>query len=131
MLVLNDAICYAPSIWIDQKPCGLRLFEYRSYHSSAESIHPYKAFIRRRYITLTIFSTRTFIFGLGFTSHMMSKNYLSIFNRINLSSGMSELSYSPVTSRIPTYIPSCASMMSLVKKSSREMVGEDASSLVM
>ena len=62
---------------------------------------------------------------------MMSTNSPPIFNRINLSSGISALSYSPGTSKIATPLPSCPSMMRLVNKAYREMVGEDASYLVL
>ena len=62
---------------------------------------------------------------------MMFTNSCSIFNRINLSSGMSEMMYATGTSKIPTSLPSCAPMTRLLKKSSREMVGKDAYYLVM
>ena len=112
-------------------PCYFMVFEYRSYHIIADSIHPYKYFIRLRYSTFTPFSKCTFFLCLGFTSHIMSTNSHSIFNWTNLSSGMSALMYSPGTSKISTNIPSCALMMRMVNKASREIVGKDASSLVM
>ena len=62
---------------------------------------------------------------------MMSINFYSIFNKKKLSSGMSAFIYTPGTSKITTYLPSYASMMMLANKYSREVVGEDASSLVM
>ena len=44
---------------------------------------------------------------------------------------MSAFRYSPGTPKNTTYLPLCASMMSLVNKASREIAGDDASSLVM
>ena len=84
-----------------RKPCYSRAFEYRSYHSSEDSMNPYKDFRRHRYITFTKFSTRTFSLCLGFTSHMMLKISPSIFNRMNSSSGVSALRYAPGTSKMP------------------------------
>ena len=62
---------------------------------------------------------------------MMSKNLPSIFSKMKLSSGFSALRYAPGKLKITTYLPSCASIMRPENKDSREMVGEDASSLVM
>ena len=90
-----------------RNPCDFRVFEYISYHSSADYMHPYKDFRRRRYSAFTPFSTRTFFLCSGFTPHMMSRNSPSIFDGMNLSSGMSALRYSPGTSKIDTYLPSC------------------------
>ena len=94
-------------------------------------MNPYRSYISCRYITFTPFSTRTIFLCLGLTSHMMSTNPPSIFSKMNLSSGMSELRYEPGTLKIVTSIPSCVSMMSMVNRASREMVGEYASYLVM
>ena len=69
-------------------PCDFMVLDYRSYHSSVDSINPYKAFRRRRYSTFTPLSTRKCLLCLGFTSHMMSTNTPSIFYRMNLSSVM-------------------------------------------
>ena len=93
-------------------------------------MHTYKAFRRRSYSTLTPLSTRTFFLCLGFTSHMMSTNSPSFFNRINLSSGVSVLSYATGTSKMDTTLTLCVLMTSLVNKASREMFDEDESSLV-
>ena len=112
-------------------PCDFRVFEYISYHSSADSIYPYRALRSRRYSTFTPLYTHKFSLCLGFTSHIMSTNSPSIFNRINLSSGMSALRYAPGTSKFATYLPSCESMMRLMNKDYRRMVGKDESSLVM
>ena len=59
---------------LTRNPCDFRLFEYRSYHSSVDSIHPYRASISFRYSTFTPLSTRTFFLCLVFTSHIMSTN---------------------------------------------------------
>ena len=96
-----------------------RVFEYISYHGISDSMHTYKAFIRRRYSTFTPFSSHIFFLCLGFTLHTMSTNSPSIFNRINLSYGMLELRYAPGTSKITKYLSSCASMMRLVNKANR------------
>ena len=56
-------------------PCDFRVFEYRLYHSSADYMHPYKSFRRRRYSTFTPLSTRKFFLCSGLTSHMMYTNY--------------------------------------------------------
>ena len=101
-----------------RNPCDFRVFEYRSYHIIEDSIHPYKVFGSRWYSTFTPFSTHAFFFCLGFTLHMMPTNSPSIFNRIHLSSRMLVLRYAPGKSKISTFIPSRASMMSLIKKSS-------------
>ena len=58
------------------------------------------------------------------------QNYPSLFQRINLSSGMSALKYAPGISNIAIYIPLCTSIMSPVNQSSREMAGEDTWSLM-
>ena len=94
-------------------------------------MNPYKAFIRLRYSTFTTFSTRIFFLCLGFTSHIMSTNYPSIFNRMNLSSGMPALRYATGTQKITTSLPSCVSMMRLMNKYPKEKVGDDSSYLVM
>ena len=39
--------------------CNFRVFEYRSYHNSSYSIHPYRAFISCKYSNFTPFSKRT------------------------------------------------------------------------
>ena len=83
------------------KSCCFIVFEYMSYHNSADSIHPYRALISRTYGEINPFSTRTFFSCLGFTSHMMSKNSPSIFTKMNLYSGMSTLSYAPGTTKSP------------------------------
>ena len=88
------------SYGLTRNPCNFRVFEYRSYHSSADSMHPYKDFRRRRYSTLNPFSMRTFFLCSVFTSHMMSTNFPSILNKMNLSSGMSALRYDLGTSEI-------------------------------
>ena len=105
--------------------CDFVVFEYRSYHSSAEFMHIYKAFIRRRYSTFTLLSTRKFFLCSGFTLHMMSTNSPSLFNRIDLSFDMSALSYATGISEIPIYLPTCASIMRLMSNYSMEMVRED------
>ena len=94
-------------------------------------MHPYRAFRRCRYINFTPLYINTFLLHLDFTLHMISTNFPSIFNRINLSSGMSALRYAPGKSKFSTSLPSCASMMILANKYSRGMVSEDVSSLVM
>ena len=93
-------------------------------------MHPYRDFISCRCITFTPFSTRTFFLCLGFTLHMMSTNLPSIFSKMNLSYGMSELRYALGISKTSTSLHSCESIMSLVNRVSREMIGEDASSLI-
>ena len=62
---------------------------------------------------------------------MMATNSPSIFNRTNLSSGVSALRYDPGTSKIARSLPSYSSMMRLVVKFSREMVGKDTSYFVL
>ena len=76
-----------------RNPCYFRVFEYRSHHISAYSMHPYRYFRRRRYSTFNPFSTHTFFLCLGFTSYMMSINLPSILKKGNLSSGISVLRY--------------------------------------
>ena len=114
-----------------RNPCDFRVFEYRSYHSSAESMHPYKDSRILRYSIFTPLSTRNFFLCLGFTLHQFSKNSPSIFNNMDLSSGILALRYSPGTPKIATSLPSCASMMRPMEKVFREIVGEYASYLVM
>ena len=109
--------------------CGSGVFEYRSYHSIAEYMHPYWAFRSCRYNTFTQLSTRKCFLCLGFTLHMMSTTSPSTFYMITLSSGMLLLRYSLGKSNISTSLPSFSLMMRLVNKSSREIFGEDASSL--
>ena len=62
-----------------RNPCDFRVFEYRSYHSSADSIHPYKALRRCRYSTFPPFSACILFLCSGFTLHMMSTYSPSIF----------------------------------------------------
>ena len=100
-------------------PCDFIVFEYISYHIIADSIHPYISSRSRRYSTFTPFSTRTFFLCLSFTSHIMSANLPSIFIKMNLSFGMSELMFAPCTSKIATYITLCASIIRLMNRSSR------------
>ena len=94
-------------------------------------MYPYKAFRRSRYSTFTPFSTHKGFLCSGFTSHMMSKNSPPIFNRMDLSYGMSALRYAPGKSKISTSLPLFASMMRLVNKASRKIVSEDTSYFVM
>ena len=68
---------------------------------------------------------------LWFTLHMMSANSPSIFSKVNLSSGMLSLVYTPGKSKTATYIPLCESIMSLVNRASNDMVCEDTSYLGM
>ena len=112
-------------------PCGFRVLAYRSYHKNMDSIQPYIAFNRPMYITFRKFSIHTFYLYSRFTYHMMSTNSPSIFNMMNLSSGMSELRYAPGTSKMATYISVCASMIRLVNRASKDMACEDASYLGM
>ena len=122
MVILTMYLSYG----LITKSCDFRVFEYRSYHSIAEYMHPYWAFRSCRYNTFTQLSTRKCFLCLGFTLHMMSKNLPSILNIVNLSSGISVLRYAPGTSKIAAYIPLCASIISLVNRASRDMVGYDA-----
>ena len=89
------------SYWFISNPCYVIVFEHRSYHSSVESMNIYWAFIIGMYSTFNKLFTPIFLLCSGFTLHMMSTNYPSIFNRMNLSSGMSALSYDPGTSKLP------------------------------
>ena len=112
-------------------PCYFIVFEYRSYHSSADYMNPYRYFIRRRYSYFIPLSTRTFFLRLGFTSRMMSIKLLLIFYRINVSSGFVSVEVWPRDIKKSTSLPSCALMMRMSNKASREMVNEGSSSLVM
>ena len=47
----------------------------------------------------------------------------------DFSSAVSALRYTPGTSKMDTYIPSCDSSIILVNRSSKDMVGDDSSSL--
>ena len=93
-------------------------------------MHQYRYFISCRYSTFTPFSTRTFFLLLGFTLHRMSTNLPSIFSGLKLFSGKSAFSYSLEALKKFTSLPLCASTSRMVNKASREMVGEDASYLV-
>ena len=112
-----------------REPMGFKVFVYRSYHNSVDSMHPYRYLNKRRYSNLTPFSMRTFFLCYGFTSHMISKKSPSIFNIINFYFGVSALRYAPGTSKMATCLPSCASIMILVNSCCKDIVGDDASSL--
>ena len=62
---------------------------------------------------------------------MMSTDSPSIFNMMNLYSGMSALNYAPRTSEMATSLPSCTLMLRMVNRDCKDMVGEDASYLCM
>ena len=95
-----------------------------------DSMDPYRYLRIHRYSTFNPFSTHTFFSCSGFTSHMMSTNSSSIFSKMNLSSGMSDLKHAPEISKITTYIPLYESIMIHMNSASMEMAGEDASYLV-
>ena len=97
-------------------PCDFRLFVYRSYHNSADSMQTYKYSNSCGYSTFTKFSTLTFFLCSGFTSHMMSTNSSSIFNMMKFSSVTSALGYAPGTSKMSMYLPLFASIMILVNR---------------
>ena len=108
----------------------LNVFAYRLYHSSADSTHPYNAFNNCRYITFTSFPYVYFcVFWIHLT-HDSQKSTIN-FNMMISSPGMSALRYSPGTSKVTTSLSSCASIMRLVHRYSKELVGDDTSSLGM
>ena len=88
---------------LDMNPWNFRVFEYRSYHSSSDSMHQYRDFGSLIYSTFTPFSTRTFFLCFGFTLHTISTNSPSIFSNMNLSSGMSSLRYASGASKFPHF----------------------------
>ena len=71
-----------------------------------------------RYSTFNILSTKYSFLCLGFTSHIMSKNWPSIFDRIYLYFGISALKYFSGISKIITSITLCLLMMSISNKAS-------------
>ena len=96
------------SYGITTNPCDFRVFAYTLYHNSANSMQPYNAFNSLSNSTFMPFSIHKFDLCYGFTSHMISTNSSSIFNLINLSSGMSLLSSDPGTSKTVTSLTSRA-----------------------
>ena len=62
---------------------------------------------------------------------MMSTKSPSIFNMMNFSFGVSVLRYDTGTSKMAMYLPSNESIMRLVNRDYKYMIGEDASSLGM
>ena len=100
-----------------RNPCYFSVFEYRSYHSSADPMHPYKAFRRLRYSTFTPFPTRfsSFVWGSPSTwcpqtlsRYLIGWIYTLLCQRWGMHHGHQK-----------KYLPSCASMMRLVNKASR------------
>ena len=62
------------SYGLTSNPGDSIFFEYRSYHSIIDYMHPYRSLRSCRYSTFTPFSTHTFFLCSGFTSHMLSTN---------------------------------------------------------
>ena len=120
-----------PSYGLTTNPCGFRIFVYRSHHNGADSIQPHKYFNSRRYNNFIPFYTRTLFLCYGLTSHIMSTDSPSVFNMIIFSFGISVLSYAPGTSKMATYLPLFASMITLVNRYYKDMVGWDNYSLGM
>ena len=86
---------------LTMNPFDFRVFMYRLYHNSADSMQAYKYWIGCRYSTFMPFSAHTFLLYYGFSSHMMYTNAPSIFNMMNFSSGVSVLRYAPGRLKIP------------------------------
>ena len=62
------------SYGLNTNPRNFRVFAYRSYQNSADSMQPYKYFNSLRYSTFTEFPIHTFFLCCGFISNMISTN---------------------------------------------------------
>ena len=132
LLAVYDAVRYEPVICMYSKLMIFQsFFVYRLYHNSEESMHPCRDFNNYKFSILKPFFICILFLCSVFTSHVMYTNSPSNFHMIFFSSGMSILGYDPGTSKMATYLPSCASIMRRVNSYSKYMVGNYSSYLGM